>query len=215
MAYYPIFLELRGRACLVIGGGVIATQKTKALIACGGKITVVSPTLGAGLTRLLKERRIRWRRHRLTRRDLKGMELVVAATDDQPVNKQAARWAKQKGLLINVVDQPSICSFIVPSVVRRGKLCLAISTSGVSPALSKWIRKDLERRYGSELGKLLARSSRIRGALKDAVPSYNRRKRLYEEAIDAYFRVMKMSLRGGRRPRKQSQEIASPLRGSQ
>ena len=115
----------------------------------------------------------------------------MAATDDQPVNEQAARWAKQKGLFINVVDQPQLCSFIVPSVVRRGKLCLAISTSGVSPALSKWIRKDLQRRYGSELGKLLARSARIRGAVKRAVPSYNKRKRLYEEAIDAYFRVMK------------------------
>lgn len=178
----------------MIGGGVIATQKAKALVRCGGKVTVVSPTLGAGLRRLLKERRIRWRRHRLTRRDLKGMELVVAATDDQPVNKQAARWAKQRSILINVVDRPKLCSFIVPSVVRRGKLCLAISTSGISPALSKWIRKDLERRYGSELAKLLARSSRIRGAVKDAVPSYNKRKRLYEEAIDAYFRVMKKVL---------------------
>lgn len=194
MAYYPIFLELRGRRCLVIGGGVIAYQKAKALIICGGKVTVVSPTLGAGLRRLFQERKIHWRRHRFTREDLKGAELVVAATDDQPVNKQAARWAKQKGILINVVDQPKLCSFIVPSVVRRGKLCLAISTSGVSPALSKWIRKDLERRYGSELAKLLARSAAIRGAVKDAVPSYNRRKRLYEEAIDAYFRVMKRVL---------------------
>ncbi len=194
MPYYPIFLELTGRRCLVIGGGFIATQKAKALVACGGKVTVVSPTLGAGLRRLLKERKIRWRRHRFIRSDLKGVELVVAATDDQPVNKQAARWAKRKSLLINVVDQPKLCSFIVPSEVRRGKLCLAISTSGISPALSKWIRKDLEKRYGSEFGRLLARSSRIRGALKEAVPSYNRRKRLYEEAIDAYFRVMKKAL---------------------
>jgi len=194
LAYYPVFLELKGRPCLVIGGGGIAYQKAKALVACGARVRVVSPELSKDLQRLLRRRKMTWRRGLFKSADLKGAELVVAATDNQVVNKQAYRLAAQRGIWINVVDQPRLCSFIVPSVVRRGKLTVAISTSGISPALSKWIRKDLERRYGPELGKLLARSAKVRGAIREAVPSYSKRKRLYERALAAYFKVMKEAL---------------------
>lgn len=191
MAYYPIFLELKDRPCLVIGGGEVACQKVVSLVACAAKVTVVSPQLGAGLTRLLREKKIRWRKRSFKPVDLNGMELVVAATDWQPVNQLAFRLARKKGLWINVVDQPKLCSFIVPSVVRRGKLVLAISTGGVSPALAKWIRKDLESRYGSEFGKLLKGMTRVRSKVKRKVPGVARRKQVFEKALAAYFRVLK------------------------
>jgi len=155
---------------------------------------VVSPECGAGLKRLAAKRKVSWTPRLFKPSDLKGAELVVAATDCQPVNEQASMLAKRKGIWINVVDQPRLCSFIVPSVVRRGKLELAISTGGASPALSKWIRKDLERRYGSELGRLLQASAKIRGGVRKRVPSFARRKRLHAQAIEAYFKVMRQAL---------------------
>ena len=190
MSYYPIFLKLESRPCLVIGGGEIAYRKAKALVVCGAKVTVVSPRCGSGLKRLIREKKVAWRPHRFKAGDLKGAQLVVAATDEQQVNESAHRLAVRRGIWINVVDQPALCSFIVPSVVRRGKLAIAISTSGVSPALSKWIRKDLEKRYGPQMGKLLERSGKLRSRVREKIPSYGKRKRLYEKAIQAFFRVI-------------------------
>ncbi|MBI3333454.1 MAG: bifunctional precorrin-2 dehydrogenase/sirohydrochlorin ferrochelatase [Candidatus Omnitrophica bacterium] len=191
MAYYPLFLELRSRPCLVIGGGKVAHQKVKALAACGAAVTVVAPRLGAGLQRLVREGKVRWMPKGFGAADLKGAELAVAAADDQRVNELASRLAKRRRIWINVVDQPRLCSFIVPSVVRRGDLQIAISTGGISPALSKWIRRDLEKRFGREFAGLLKGSAKIRGKVREAVPSYERRKRLYERAIAAYFDVMR------------------------
>lgn len=195
MAYYPVFLEVAQRPCLVIGGGAIAYQKAKALVGCGASVTLVSPEIGPAIRMLVRQGRVRWRRRRFRAGDLAGMELAIAATDDPSVNLAASRAARRRGIWINVVDQPRLCSFIVPSVVRRGKLAIAISTSGASPALSKWIRKDLEKRYGRELGRLLERSAKIRPAVQKAVPNYNQRKKLYEQAIAAYFNVMAKVLR--------------------
>lgn len=198
MAYYPIFLELKGRPCLIIGAGAVAYQKAKTLIACGAKLSVVSPTMGEGIRELLKQGALRWKRHSFTPQDLDGVELVVAATDDQKVNEEVFRLARKKKIWVNVVDQPALCSFIVPSVVRRGKLVLAISTGGISPALAKWIRKDLESRYGFEFGKLLKAMARVRNEVKRKVPGVARRKRVFEEALAAYFKVLEdeTSLRG-------------------
>lgn len=192
MPYYPIFLELKGSPCLVIGGGEVAYQKAKALVKCGAEVRVVSPELGAGLKRLAQQGRIRWRRGRFTARDLAGVQLVVAATDDQPVNELAAAEARRRGLWVNVVDQPSLCSFIVSSVVRRGRLCLAISTGGASPALSKWIRKDLQARYGPEFRRLVGAMARIRGRVIQKVPGGARRKRLFERALKTTLDVLRV-----------------------
>jgi len=190
VVYYPIFLELKSRPCLVIGGGEIAYQKAKALVTCGALVCVVSPTLGAGLKRLLKIRKISWERHLFKPGDLRGRQLVVAATNQQPVNQRASRLAQRDGIWINVVDQPELCSFIVPSVVRRGKLVMAISTGGISPALAKWIRKDLQGRYTAEFGKLLQGMAQVRGQIKRKVPGFKRRKQLFEKALQAYFQAL-------------------------
>ena len=191
MASYPLFLELQGRPCLVIGGGRVAFGKASTLLRCGAKVTVVSPRLSSGLRRLARGRKIRWKTHRFRPVDLAGMELAVAATDDQQVNLQATREARRRKVWINVADRPALCSFILPSVVRRGKLVLAISTGGASPALAKWIRKDLEGRYGPEFGRLLARATAARKRVQRKVRSQAARKRLFEKALKAYLSVLR------------------------
>ena len=190
MAYYPIFLELERCPCLVVGGGEVAYRKAAALVSCGATVSVVSPRLGHGLRRLAKQGKVRWRRHTFALGDLNGVQLAVAATDDQPVNEQVSRLARRRGIFVNVVDQPKLCSFIVPSVVRRGKLVLAISTGGASPALAKWIRRDVEKRYGSEFGRLVKGMATVRGRVLKKVPGVARRKRFFEQALQAYFRVI-------------------------
>ena len=202
MAYYPIFLELKGRPCLVIGGGPIACRKAQALLSCAAKVTVVSPQLGAGFQRLAQARKIVWRKRLFRPGDLTGMQLAISATDDQAVNKQVSRLAQRQGIWVNVVDQPRLCSFILSSVVRRGKLVLAISTGGASPALAKWIRRDLERRYSPEFGRSLAGMARARKQVMGGGVSPRRRKKLFEQALRAYLRVIKrgrVDLAPGRR----------------
>lgn len=192
MAYYPIFLELKKRPCLVIGGGEVACRKVVALVSCGARVQVVSPTGGNGLRRLVQEGKVHWIQRPFRPADLKRVELVVAATDSQAINDQVYRLARRKGIWVNVVDQPKLCSFIVPSVVRRGKLTLAISTGGASPALSKWIRRDLESRYGPEFGRLLSGMKKAREEVKQKVKGVFKRKRLFEEALKAYFGALKL-----------------------
>lgn len=192
MVCYPLFLRLDGRPCLVIGGGRVAFRKATALLRCGAKVSVVSPELSASLRRLARGRKVRWLKRRFRPADLAGMELAVAATDDQGVNLLAAREARRRHLWINVVDQPALCSFIVPSVVRRGKLALAISTGGASPALAKWIRRDLEARYGPEFGRLLAQAARARKGVRQKIRGAAKRKQRFEKALKAYWKVLKV-----------------------
>ncbi len=169
----------------------MAFRKAAALLSCGAKVTVVSPELSAGLKQLARERKVRWKKVPFRPGDLTGRELVVAATDDQQVNLQAAREARRRKVWINVVDQPTLCSFILPSVVRRGRLVLAVSTGGASPALAKWIRKDLETRYGPEFGKLVSQAAAARGQVHQNLHSPADRKRLFEKALKAYLQVLK------------------------
>ncbi len=191
MSFYPLFLELQNRPCLVIGGGQVAFRKTAALLSCGARVTVVSPELSAGLKRLVRERQVTWKKRRFRAADLSVIELAIAATDDQGVNLLAAREARRRRIWINVVDQPALCSFILPSVVRRGKLVLAISTGGASPALAKWIREDLEARYGPEFGELLIQAARARKEVHQRVRGAAQRKQLFEKALKAYLQVLK------------------------
>ena len=169
----------------------MAFRKTAALLHCGARVTVVSPDLSAGLKRLARQKKIRWEAHPFRPADLAGKELAVAATNDEAANRAAAREARRRRIWINMVDRPELCSFILPSVVRRGKLVLAISTGGASPALAKWIRRDLEARYGPEFGKLLSQAAAARRKVHRNLPGPAARKRILEKALKAYLQVLK------------------------
>lgn len=182
--YYPVFLNLAGRLCVVIGGGLIAQRKVTTLLAHDAQVTVISPTVTQRLATYARQGRVRHIARRFKSGDLKGAWLAVAATDDQPVNEAVSRAAVRQRIFVNVVDQKPLCSFIAPSIVRRGDLTIAISTAGGSPALAKKLRRDLTQTIGADYGKLLRVLKNLRGAAKAALPTYNDRKRYFDKLIE-------------------------------
>ncbi len=162
---YPVNLVLDGRSCLVVGGGRVALRKVEGLLACGGRVTVVAPSIVPGLRRLpgvaLVERE--WQPS-----DLDGTWLVIAATDDPAVNGAVYAEGERRGVWVNGADDPANCSFTLPSVVRRGDLQVTVSTGGRSPALATWLRRRLEGEIGPEYAVLLDLLATERDGLKAA-----------------------------------------------
>jgi precorrin-2 dehydrogenase / sirohydrochlorin ferrochelatase len=150
MPYYPINLDLRGKRCLVVGAGDVAERKVSSLFACGAEVFVVSPDISPRLRGLAIEGKIEVATRPFAPSDLDGVFLVIAATDDRAVNSEVSRLGQELGLLVNVVDDPELCNFIVPASVSRGDLQISVSTGGASPALAKRIRQELEAQYGPE-----------------------------------------------------------------
>lgn len=183
MRYYPVFLDLQGQSCLVVGGGAVAWRKAQALVAAGARVTAVSPEVVRPLQALSRQRRLRWVPRCFKSCDLEQAFLVVAATDDQQINRRVSRSAQRLGCLVNVVDQPALCSFIVPSVMQRGALTIAISTSGASPALSKWIRRDVAKRYGPRFARVLNRMASWRPQVHRQTAGPAARKRRLETLL--------------------------------
>ncbi len=159
MKYFPVFLNLQGRLCVVSGGGKVAERKVRSLLNAGARVKVVSPELTASLSRLQKSGKIEYQGRFFRTGDLRGAFLAIAATDDRKANDLVFRQGLKQRIPVNVVDEPGQSSFIVPSVVKQGDLLLAISTSGQSPALAKALRQKLQKEIGPEFSfwlKLLA-----------------------------------------------------------
>ncbi|KKO18429.1 MAG: siroheme synthase [Candidatus Brocadia fulgida] len=157
--YYPIFLNIQDKKCVVVGGGNVAWRKVCSLKEAGAKVTVVSPDFCPELERETGVERIQ---QKYTTDILKGAALVVASTDDGVVNKKVYSDAMERGILVNVVDKPDLCSFIVPASIQRGDLCISISTGGASPALARNIREYLEGQFGAEYGEFTHLLSEVR-----------------------------------------------------
>ena len=149
-SYYPVFLDLEGRLCVVVGGGGVAERKVEALLTAGARVRVIAPEATSRIEEWAQEGLVELERRPYREGDLSGAWLVVAATDDPGVQKAVFEEAEKNRLFCNVVDKPERCSFIVPSVVRRGRLQLAISTSGASPAVARRLRERLEEEFGPE-----------------------------------------------------------------
>ena len=143
MAYYPLCLEMAGRPCLVVGGGPVAERKVAGLLDAGAWLTVVSPTATEALYAWARADRIRLVEREYAAADLAGHSVVFVATDDGRVNAAVARDARAAGVLINAADDPAHCDFILPAVVRRGDLTVAVSTGGASPALARTVRDEI------------------------------------------------------------------------
>jgi precorrin-2 dehydrogenase/sirohydrochlorin ferrochelatase len=155
MGYLPIFLELGGRPCLVVGGGEAAERKVRALLGAGAEVTIVSPVVTASLAAMARNGAIRHLTRSYQRRDVAGFALVHVATDDSVLNREIAAEARSLGISVNVADCRELSSFITPSVIRRGALQIAISTGGASPALARRLREQLESQFGPEYDLLL------------------------------------------------------------
>lgn len=167
MGYYPIFLEMTGRRCVVIGGGGVAERKVERLLEVGASVTVVSPSLTARLEAWAKEKRIRHVARDYGPGGLAGCQLAFVATDDGRVNADVAREGKERGVWVNAADDPANCDFILPSVLRRGELAVAVATGGSSPALSRAVREELEAYFTPDYAVLAEVVSEVRRELKE------------------------------------------------
>jgi len=148
--FFPVFLNLKDRLCIVIGGGKVAERKVENLLKVKAKIKVISPELTFKLKKLVEEGKIEWEKRKYQKGDLNSAWLVIEATNDPEVQKEIYKEAEERHIFCNVVDVPELCSFIVPSIIKRGPLIIAISTSGVSPAVARRLRETLEELIGEE-----------------------------------------------------------------
>jgi len=183
--YYPVLLDLRERPCLVVGGGIVGERKAISLFDAGADLTVVSPSLTQGLEALVRRNKIAHRRKPFDEHDLSGMYLVIAATDDPPLNSAVSRACRRQGILVNTATDPEASSFIVPSVVERGDLLLAVSTCGNSPALSRRVREELEVAYGPEYASFLEKMGLLRRRLLQQEPDEEVRRKVFQAIVDS------------------------------
>lgn len=185
MSYYPIFLNLTYKKALVVGGGLVAQRKVETLLEHGASTSVVSQKLTVRLKELAEEKKIQYLGPEFSEEYLDDMFLVIAATDDQELNHRVSLCAQERGLLVNAVDQPEDCNFIVPSIVRRGDLQVAISTSGKSPALARKLRQELEVQFGEEYEKLLSLMGSIREVVLSRGLSQDENKRIFKSIVES------------------------------
>lgn len=182
-AYYPLFADLNGRRCVVIGGGPVAERKVTTLLRYGAQITLISPAATKRLASYAKRGRIRHLQRCFRPSDLRGSWLVYAATDDERLNALVHRTANRLRVFTNVVDQTPLCSFIAPSIVKRGALTIAVSTGGASPTLAKTLRRKLQQMIGREYAPMLRLLTNLRGVAKRKLPRYPDRKRYFDQLV--------------------------------
>jgi precorrin-2 dehydrogenase/sirohydrochlorin ferrochelatase len=193
MAYLPIFVDVTASPCAVIGGGEVAERKVRGLVERGAEVTVISASASEEIATLAASGAIRWNRRPWRSGDLAGFEMVFCALNDPEAARMAAAEARKLGIPINVADQPELCTFIAPAVVRRGDLQIAISTSGASPALAARIRAALEREFGAEYAAAIIVLRAARAFVREREPDVSERSRrlgaLVERDIAAIIRT--------------------------
>ena len=183
--FYIACLRLKGRRCLVVGGGDVGLEKVEGLLACDADVTLIAPVAHPELEALAAEGSIHWeKRAYVGAADLGGAFLVIAATDDSEVNIGVYDDAERRAMLVNVVDVPPLCSFILPAIVRSGPLAIAISTAGVSPALAKRMKREVSELFGEEYARLAVMLNDARGWAKDTLPTYQDRKEFFEGIVN-------------------------------
>ena len=195
MRYYPIYLDMAGRPCAVIGGGEVAERKVAGLLEAGAEVAVISPDVTDNILRWSKENAIALIARRYQPGDLATFDLVFVATDDRAVSEQAGKEGHSLGVWINAADDPAHCDFILPSMFRRGDLTVAISTGGKSPALARMIREELELYFTEEYALLTQLAAEVRDELR-------------ARAINAPFETWRRALSGEVRQLLMRGEIA-------
>jgi len=196
--FYIACLRLSGRRCLVVGGGAIGLEKIEGLLACDGQVVVIAPDACEQVRSLAAEGSIEWERREFGPADLEGKFMAIAATDDTDVNIAVYEAAEQRAMLVNVVDVPSLCNFILPAIVRTGPLAIAISTAGASPALAKRMKREISELFGESYAELAGILNEERGWAKGTLPTYNERKAFFEEIVNGEPDPVEL-LRDGRR----------------
>src|SRR5919109_369798 len=182
--FYIACLRLTGRRCVVVGGGDVGLEKVEGLLACDARVVLVAPTAVPELEELAAEGSIEWLRREYRSGDLEGTFVAIAATDDTDVNIRVFEDAERRAMLVNVVDVPPLCSFILPAIVRTGPLAIAISTAGASPAPAKRIKRQIADQYGEPYARLAVLLNEVRGWAKGTLPTYQDRKAFFEGIVN-------------------------------
>jgi siroheme synthase-like protein len=183
--FYIACLKLRGRKCAVIGGGEIGLEKVEGLLACSGDVVLISPEAAPPLQDMAREGSIRWeQRSYAGPEDLEGTFMVIACTDSTDENIRVYEDAERRAMLVNVVDVPPLCNFILPAIVRTGPLAIAISTAGASPALAKRMKREIAELFGEEYAQLAIMLNDVRGWAKGTLPTYQDRKEFFESIVN-------------------------------
>lgn len=185
MTYYPILVKLHGQKAVVVGGGKVAERKIETLLGFGAFVYVVSKDLTPTLSQYAKEGKITYLGDTFLDSHLDGVFIVIAATDNVELNRRVSLAAKKRTLLINAVDQPEDCNFIVPSILQRGDLMISVSTAGKSPALARKIRQDLEEQFGEEYKALLVMMGRLRKEILSLGLPSSKNKEIFQKLVDS------------------------------
>jgi siroheme synthase-like protein len=182
--FYIACLKLKGRRALVVGGGEIGLEKVEGLLACDAGVTLVAPTAHEDLVALANEHSIEWIEREYQPSDLDGCLIAIAATDDTDTNIRIYEDAERRAMLVNVVDVPPLCNFILPAIVRTGPLAVAISTAGASPALAKRMKREIAQMFGEPYADLAVLLNEVRGWAKGTLPTYQDRKEFFEGIVN-------------------------------
>jgi precorrin-2 dehydrogenase / sirohydrochlorin ferrochelatase len=183
--FYIACLRLKGRRCVVVGGGEVGLEKVEGLLACDADVLLIAPEVVDELRALADEGSIRWeRRPYAGAADLEGALMVIASTNDTDVNIAVHDDAERRAMLVNVVDVPPLCNFILPAIVRTGPLAIAISTAGASPALAKRMKREVAELFGEEYAQLAVMLNDVRGWAKGTLPTYQDRKAFFEGIVN-------------------------------
>jgi precorrin-2 dehydrogenase / sirohydrochlorin ferrochelatase len=182
--FYIACLRLTGRRCVVIGGGDVGLEKVEGLLGCDAEVMLIAPEAHPELVQLALEGSIRWEKREYAEDDLDGALIAIAATDDTELNIRVFEDAEARSMLINVVDVPPLCNFILPAIVRTGPLAVAISTAGASPALAKRMKREIAELFGEPYANLAILLNEARGWAKATLPTYQDRKEFFEGIVN-------------------------------
>jgi precorrin-2 dehydrogenase / sirohydrochlorin ferrochelatase len=215
--FYIACLRLKGRRCVVVGGGDVGLEKVEGLLACDADVTLVAPEAHPALRELAVEGSIRWEQRAYESGDLQGCLIAIAATDTTEVNIRVFEDAERRAMLVNVVDVPPLCNFILPAIVRTGPLAVAISTAGASPALAKRMKREIAELFGEPYADLAVLLNDARGWAKGTLPTYQDRKEFFESIVNGEPDPIAL-LRDGRADRVQdlieaAQQAHAPVAG--
>ena len=208
--YYPIFLDIESRNVVIIGGGNVCARKAETMMNYGARVSIVSPDFTDEIERWARDGALQIRRKRYEQSDLEGANIVIASTDDQSVNEQIAADCRRRRIPVNVVDVTPLCEFIVPAIIDKGSVTLAVSTGGKSPALARTLKEDLQRLIGPEYAEVNDVLGTLRDSAKRVLPTDVDRKHFFDGMIARGILDM---LREGRR-REAYQTIAEACRAA-
>lgn len=182
--FYIACLKLKGRRSVVVGAGDIGLEKVEGLLACDGDVTVIAPKAVDEIAKLAAEGTIKWEQREYESGDIDGAFMAIAATNDTDVNIRVFDDAEAQGKLVNVVDVPPLCNFILPAITRSGPIAIAISTAGASPALAKRMKNEIAEQFGEAYADLAVILNDARGWAKATLPTYNDRKDFFEGIVN-------------------------------